>query len=195
MYLAVMMQTGAPTGMTGWGDGLARVIEFGPIEALTFTVPFVEGAVAGLRHSVRIVPHFDELVVEVEKETHTVALGNTERILAELARGNSVETVVVITLPGSVETLEIRITWVGSKLAGGSKASTLKLLEDTTYQLVGAPVFRGLLDSDKSSLIERLERFASSEDAEFVIAQVCELSGRGDFEWTTKNWYTGGLAM
>lgn len=173
---------------------MAKVKVFDSIETLALGPPFIRGAIAEHHRSVTIVPHFDEVVVRVGEEEYNIPLGNAERILGELARGNSVEITVVVALPGSEETLEIKTTWVGSKLAGGSKASTIKLLEETTYKLVGVPTFRGLLGRDQATLVERLHHFLSFEGEELIIAQVCELSGREGSEWRVKNWYTSGLA-
>ena len=169
---------------------MRRIRVFEPIETLAPSPNLFRGAIAQRQHAITVVPHFDELVIRVGEDKHIIRLGTTERILDELARGKSVEVTLTVAIPGSEMALEIKTTWVGSMLAGGSKASTLKLLEDATLKLVSAPSFRGLLGSDQADLMEGLLQFVSFEREGLTIAQVCEIWDTEGMQWMAKNWYT-----
>lgn len=167
---------------------MLAVKEFHPIESLTIGGIHSRGIIPQIPR-IEIIPHVDEIIVRVDDKEHVVPLGDSERILEELARGNSVEITIAVVPPSLEEALEIRMTWVASKLAGGSKASTLKLVEDITYRLVGVPPFRGLVGSDQTGLMDDVLAFLEFEGEELIIAQICEVSGRKGFEWKAKNWY------
>lgn len=87
-------------------------------------LPFEEN---GKKHIVKIVPSFDFLIIEIDGDIKKIDLGDSERLEQELLKGKTIEMDLVI---GSEEAIRVKIIWSGQSLAGGSKATTIKIAEE-----------------------------------------------------------------
>lgn len=78
----------------------------------------------GKEYVVRITPSFDFLLLEINGKIKNISLGNSERLEQELRKGKIIEMELII---GNIK---VKFTWKGEQLAGGSKAMTMKIVED-----------------------------------------------------------------
>ena len=79
------------------------------------------------KFSVRVIPSFDFLVIEINGDIRKINLGDSKRLEQELQRGNTIEMELII---GSRDLFKVNCKWKGKRLAGGGKAMTMEVIEE-----------------------------------------------------------------
>ena len=86
----------------------------------------------GTTPKVKILPAFDFFILKINGKSIKIDLGDSERLEQELKKGNSIEMEFSI---GSKEEIKILFEWRGEQLAGGSKAMTMKVIENMKVEV------------------------------------------------------------
>jgi len=124
------------------------------------------------KYKIKVIPNFDFLIIEINGNMTKIDVDNSERLEQELLKGKTVEMEFSI---GSGGDIRIICTWQGESLAGGSKAMTMKIINQMRVETKKAkPTQEGLNEIQKIfyKIQSNLLPFVCIQDIEIVRGQV-----------------------
>lgn len=135
----------------------------------------------GKKYDVKIIPGFDFLIVEINGDIKKLVLGDSNRLEQELCNGKTIEMDVVF---GSGGPVKAKVVWRGKRLAGGSKARTMEIVEETKIELKKA-----MPTSEVTTNIQAVISKINSNILQFIAIQDIEIYKGSIRIQKTSNWY------
>lgn len=132
----------------------------------------------GKKHIVKIIPNPDFLIIEINGTIKKIDLGDSERLEQELHKGKTIEMDVVIG------PITAKIAWQGKHLAGGSKATTMEIVEEIKVERKKA-IPATDITPDIQTTINKIE----SNLLPFIAIQDIEIYRGSVSIQKTRNWY------